>query len=201
MTINQHGNTPNLTLNALDTIYQRRAIRDYLPQKINQDIINALLNAAVHAPTAMHEEPWAFGIIQNQAILNRLSDSTIAKVRKAASDSTDPHSQHALDLVNKPGFHVFYNASTLIVIYSKLHGEFVTADCWLAAENLMLAACTMQLGTCVIGFSVETLNSTEWKAELGIPDNMMAIAPIIVGVPKEIPQPTPRKQPDIIVWK
>jgi len=66
MTINQHGNTPNLTLNALDTIYQRRAIRDYLPQKINQDIINALLNAAVHAPTAMHEEPWAFGIIQNQ---------------------------------------------------------------------------------------------------------------------------------------
>ena len=64
-----------------------------------------------------------------------------------------------------------------------------------------LAACASQLGTCVIGFAVQALNSSEWKAELGIPENMTAIAPIIVGVPKEIPQPTSRKQPDIIVWK
>ena len=201
MTIQQHGNTPSTPMSALDVIYKRRAIRDYLPQKVNQDTINALLNAAIHAPTAMHEEPWAFAIIQDQDILNRLSDSTITMVRNSASGSNDTQSKHMLDLVNKPGFHVFYNASTLIVIYSKFQGQFVTADCWLAAENLMLAACARQLGTCVIGFAVQALNSNEWKAELGIPHDMTAIAPIIVGVPKETLQPTSRKQPDIIVWK
>ena len=33
-----------------------------------------LLDAAVHAPTAMHQEPWKFVVIQDRALLRRLSD-------------------------------------------------------------------------------------------------------------------------------
>jgi len=65
----------------------------------------------------------------------------------------------------------------------------------------MLAASAMGLGTCVIGSSVSALNSSELKAELGIPATVTAIAPIIVGVPAgETPQ-TDRKEPQILVWK
>ena len=106
-----------------------------------------------------------------------------------------------LDLVNKPDFHVFYNAGTLIVIYSKFQGQFVVADCWLAAENLMLAACAKGLGSFVIGFAVSALNTQEWKADLGIPAEMTAIAPIIVGLPASETPLVPRKEPDIFTWK
>jgi nitroreductase len=188
-------------MNTLDAVYNRRAVRDYLPQLLDKATINSLLDAAVHAPTAMHEEPWAFAVIQNHDMLNRLSETAKNMVRTASQADNTSFSKHALELVNAPGFNVFYNAGTLIVIYSKMTGPFVNADCWLAAENLMLTACSKQLGTCVIGFAVEALNSHEWKSELGVPDHMTAVAPIIVGFPAGATPPSPRKSPDIITWK
>jgi nitroreductase len=65
----------------------------------------------------------------------------------------------------------------------------------------MLAACAMGLGTCCIGFGAPVLNRPEVKAELGIPSDVIAVAPIIVGVPKEEAQQTPRKPHEIICWR
>ena len=104
-------------------------------------------------------------------------------------------------MLAKPDFNIFYNAGTLIIICAKPKGAFVTADCWLAAENLMLAAFGMGLGSCVIGFAVPALNTSEIKAELGIPAECSAIAPIIVGVPSGETPRTTRKEPDILGWK
>jgi nitroreductase len=188
-------------MGAMDAIHHRRSVRDYAPRTVAQTVIRTLLDAAVHAPTAMHEEPWSFAVIQDKNLLNRLSDSAKERVRSEAQGSDSHHAKHSLELVNKPDFHVFYNAGTLIVIYAKFQGAFVVADCWLAAENLMLAAYAKGLGTCVIGFAVSALNSPEWKAELKIPAEMTAIAPIIVGVPAGETPPVPRKQPEIVAWK
>jgi nitroreductase len=77
----------------------------------------------------------------------------------------------------------------------------VVADCWLAAENLMLAAYGLGLGTCCIGFAVPVLNTPEVKTELGIPPEASAVAPIIVGVAREKPVPVSRKPPEILCWK
>jgi nitroreductase len=188
-------------MSVMDAIYHRRSVRDYKLQTIDQAVIRSLLDAAVHAPTAMHEEPWSFAVIQDKNLLNRLSDNAKEKVRNVAQGSDSPHAKRSLELVNKPDFHVFYNAGTLIVIYNKCQGPFGKADCWLAAENLMLAACAKGLGTCVIGFAVSALNTPEWKAELKIPFEMTAVAPIIVGVPAGETPPVPRKQPEILAWK
>jgi len=197
----QKAAKPEVSMSVMDAIYRRRSVRDYTPRTIDQAVIRTLLDAAVHAPTAMREEPCSFAVIQDKTLLNRLSDSAKERVRSEAQGSDSHHAKHSLDLVNAPDFHVFYNAGTLIVIYSKYQGPFVVADCWLAAENLMLAACAKGLGTCVIGFAVSALNSAEWKAELKIPVEMTAIAPIIVGVPAGATPPVARKQPEILTWK
>lgn len=188
-------------ISVLDAIYHRRAVRDYLPQKLDRPTLHALLDAAVHAPTAMHEEPWSFVVIQDRDLLNRLSESAKALIRDDAKQSNSPQAKHSLELTKAPNFHVFYNATTLIVIYSKVSGPFVAADCWLGAENLLLAAYAKGLGSCVIGFAVSALNTPEWKKELGIPKEMTAVAPIIVGIPANQPPTVPRKQPDILAWK
>ena len=86
------------------------------------------------------------------------------------------------------------------MIYSKLESPFVVADCWLAAENLLLAACAQGFGTCVIGFAVSTLNTPEWKAELKIPAGMTAVAPVIVGVAAGETPPVTRKLAEILTW-
>jgi nitroreductase len=188
------------SMSAMNAIQERRSVRDYTSQTIDKSVIQILLDAAVLAPTAMHEEPWSFAIIQNQKVLDRLSESAKKLVRNEAQHSDTDRAKHTLHVMDKPDFHVFYNAGTLIVIYSKLSGPFVVADCWLAAENLLLAACAQGLGTCVIGFAVAALNTPEWMAELKIPAAMTAIAPMILGVPAGITPPVPRKLPEILAW-
>ncbi len=190
--------TPEVAMTVMDAIYKRRAVRSYLPQQIDKVAIQALLDAAVHAPTAIHEEAWAFAVIQDKEILNHLSESA----KKLVAEEIKVHpANHALDHFTQADFNVFYDAGTLIVIYGKSMEPFVPADCWLAAENLMLAACSMGLGTCVIGSAVSALNTSEWKANLKIPVGMTAIAPVIVGVPNgEVPS-TSRKQAEILIWK
>jgi nitroreductase len=79
-------------------------------------------------------------------------------------------------------------------------GPFVTADCWLAAENLMLAACALGLGTCCIGSAVPMLNGPQTKSELAIPDDVEAVVPIIVGVPRGSVSPVQRQDPQILHW-
>jgi nitroreductase len=188
------------SMSVMDAIQHRRSVRDYASKTIERKVIQTLLDAAVHAPTAMHEEPWSFAVVQDKNVLDRLSESAKKLVHNEAQGSDTDRAKHTLHVVDKPDFHVFYNAGTLIVIFSKLQGAFAVADCWLAAENLLLAAYAQGLGTCVIGFAVSALNTPEWKAKLKIPAEMTAIAPMIVGVPAGLTPPVSRKPPEIISW-
>ena len=86
------------------------------------------------------------------------------------------------------------------MIVAKVAGHFVEADCWLAAENIMLSACQMGLGTCVIGSAVMALNTQEIRDQLKIPSAYAAIAPIIVGVPQGITATSLRKEPIVLSW-
>ncbi|MDD4616562.1 MAG: nitroreductase [Alphaproteobacteria bacterium] len=189
------------SVTVLDAIYRRRSVRNYTDQPIDRETIRALIDAAIHAPTAMHEEPWSFVIIQDRDILDRLSDAAKEVVRENAGAGHTPRDRDALEIVNSSDFHVFYNASALILICTKLQSPSSVADCWLAAENLMLAACAKGFGSCVIGFSIGALNLPKWKAELGIPEGTTVVAPIIVGYPAGETPVVARKPPDILSWK
>lgn len=194
-----------LTYSKLDTltaIYQRRAVRSYIPDKLERGTIEQLLQAAVQAPTALHAEPWAFVVIQDSVRLRQYSDRAKAMLlgQREATSHFQKSEPRALAMLSNPEFNIFYDAGTLIVVCCKAKGPFVEADCWLAAGNLMLAATAQGLGTCCIGFAVGILNTPEVKAELGIPDCGAAVAPIIIGVPREAPSAGTRKPPAILKW-
>jgi nitroreductase len=186
-------------LSVMDAINTRCSVRHYAPNKLDRGTVHVLLDAAVRAPTAIHAEPWAFVVIQDTQLLRHVSD--VAKVIFAEEGHHDlDRGGHALDIFQQPEFNIFYDSGTLIVICGKPTGPFVVADCWLAAENLMLAACALGLGTCVIGSAVGGLNTPELKARLGIPEEMTAIAPIIVGVPAGATAASPRKPAQVLAW-
>ncbi len=183
----------------LDVIYRRRSVRSYTGRKVDAATLQSLLKAAVQAPTAIHSEPWAFVVLQDAALLERLSQR--AKELQLASLPNDPKAASYRELLASPAFDIFYQAGTLIVICSTASNPYVAADCWLAAENLMLAACAQGLGTCTIGFAIPALNTAEVKAELSIPEGATAVAPIIVGFPSGVTPPVSRKEPQILLWK
>ena len=187
-------------MSAMDAIYSRHAIRHYTDEMVDSELIDTLLDAAVQAPSAMHESPWAFSIIQDKSLLHGISEDAKESILKKDSHSSLA-TKHGIDIVSQKDYEIFYNANTLILICSRFQGPFVQADCWLAAENLMIAACAKGLGTCVIGFAIDTLNTNDWKERLGIPLEMTVVAPIIVGIPSGDPSPIDRKPPNIVAWR
>ncbi len=198
----QHQDTG---LSALDAIFMRRSVRHYDRRKVDEPTIRALLDAAVAAPTAMHMEPWAFVVVQNEAMLRKYSEAAKASWIQEAAKYRDLHAPRADEgfaaRLADPAFSIFYDAGTLIVICAKAAGPFAIADCWLAAENLMLAACALGLGTCCIGSAVPALNMPDAKAELHSPADVTAIVPIIVGIPAGASTEVPRKNPDVLYWE
>jgi nitroreductase len=189
----------NQSKTASDVIGLRRSVRSYLSKSLGRETINSLLQAAVKAPTAMHQESWRFIVIQDQAILNKISQIARPLFAKILHETEHTKSYTNHDF-NDPGFNIFYDADTLIVIVAKASGQFVEADCWLAAQNIMLLATQMGLGTCVIGSAVQALNTPDMKAFLKIPDGYVAIVPIIVGIPSGVTAVSSRKDPIVLSW-
>jgi nitroreductase len=183
-------------------------VRAYTVETVPESTVRALIDAAVQAPTALGAQSWSFIVVQNPRRLARLSELTktdfIEQIAKHPALYLTVKSNAGDDLVtqfSQPGFDVFYGATTLIVIGTRGTGSFGMGDCWLAAENLMLAAAALGLGSCCIGAAAAALNSAEMRLELAIPPNVTAVAPIIVGVPAQPAAPVDRREPDIIAWK
>ncbi len=150
-------------MSTLDAIYERRAIRAYTGERVDHETLNDLLRAAVQAPTAIHEEPWVFAVVQNRELLALISERAKALWPTEAAARHDaaslPRASDFAQLLAQPDFNIFYDAGTLVVIGALPLGPFAAADCWLAAENLMLAACALGLGTCCIGSAVVALST------------------------------------------
>lgn len=189
-----------------DMIASRRSIRSYASTPVTEGSIRSLLHAAVQAPTAMHAEPWLFTIVQDRSALKRYSDraksSLLEQQQPRLHDPVQTASSSTfLKALADPAFNIFYNAGAVILIGARLTSPFSTADCWLAAENLMLAAPALGLGTCCIGSALVVLNSPEIKAELTIPPDVTVVVAMTVGVPAETSPPSHRNPPVILSWK
>lgn len=178
-----------------EAILARRSVRDYTAQAVDIKRVRSLIEAAVRAPTAMHKEPWAFIIVQDKHLLEAISK------RAQAFLMTQQHSQDKVSFdIHSPTFNVFYNASTLILICANKNEPSGIPDSWLASENLMLAAIGMELGTCVIGAALPVLNDETGKMQLGIPEEMEVIVPIVIGFPNSHIEANSRKRPLILNW-
>jgi len=179
----------------------RRSVRDFRPDKVDRMTIERLLRAAVWAPTGIQQEPCAFVVVQDRNVLKRISDRAKSSFLDAIQRVHVQRSGHGTNIFAEPDFNVFYNAGTLILLCGLADAPFVLADCWLATENILLAAHAAGLGSCLIGAAVPALNEEQSKRELNIPESHTVIAPIIVGVPNGVGPPRAPKEPRVLHWQ
>lgn len=182
----------------IEAIYKRRAVRSYTDKTVDRETIQNLLRAAVQAPSGINSQPWAFAVVQERDLLKHYSDRAKAYFMQTMGTMMPAQIR---SMIEDPDFNMFYNADTLILICAKSSEQSAAEDCCLAAQNLMLAACDRELGTCPIGFARPWLNLPEVKKELGIPADYAPILPLIVGYPAGTPPPVARREPEILFWK
>lgn len=184
-------------MNVLRAIRERRAVRDFKPEPVSAGVLYQLLSAASWAPSAMNEQPWHFTVITDQPLLDQIS--TRAKTWLLQNLPRMPRPAHFREILADSNFHIFYNAPCLVVISTTSAGPWMSEDAALAAQNLMLMATALGLGSCWIGFAQGWLNTPEGHEILNIPEGALVVAPIIVGHPRTIPPQVARKAP-VVSW-
>jgi nitroreductase len=184
------------SMDILEAIHGRRAVRDYADEKPSDAVVGALLDAAVWAPSGINLQPWCFFVVDDRARLAAFSDEAKALMLGQAN-ADGAQAREMREMLASPQFNIFYNAPVLIVICSTTPDEMAIKDCCLAAQTLMLAAYGQGLGSCWIGFAEAWLKTPAGKARLGIPAEFTPVAPIILGYPKGPVPAAERRAPDI----
>lgn len=187
-------------MNFFDVLKKRRAVRQYTQAAVERPEIEAVINAAIEAPSAMNLQPWAFAVILGRENLDRYAKRAKDWLMEHMSELSSA-AQHRLGqrISEDPDFTLFYHASALVLVLAKSSEAQATEDCCLAAENLMLAARDRNLGTCWIGFARPWLNLPQVKTELGVPDQYQVVAPIVIGHPTAWPESHGRN-PAEVFW-
>ena len=135
-------------------------------------------------------------MIRDRPLLRQVSRQAKAHLLATSGDGALPPALR--DMLESEAFDIFYGAPVLMLLSCPADEAFGIVDCALAAQNLMLSARALGLGTCWIGFASAWLAGAEGRRSVGLPESQMAVAPIIVGYPrlKNLPQ-VPRREPEI----
>lgn len=183
----------------MDAIFHRRAVRAYSSRPVEEETVCALLLAAVQAPSAMNQQPWAFAVFHGHRRLREFSERAKLHLIATYPPTFEVHARS--ELYESPGYDLFQGADTLVVIYSMAGRLHPNEDCCLAAENLMLAAYGLGLGTCPIGFARPWFDLLATKRELGVPEHYHAVFPVVVGYPAGPTTRPGREEPNVLTWK
>jgi nitroreductase len=175
----------------LRVIQSRRSIRKYKAEPITEAELQAILQAAIYAPSARNQQGWHFTVIRDPATMSRLKDTLKENMLSSGIE-------FFVERAREPGFVAFHDAPMLIIISADERAGFSPIDCGAAAENIALAAESLNIGTCLMTSSRLLFAADadgELKKALGIPEGYQHVCALTLGY-KDCDQPTsaPRRE-------
>lgn len=204
----------------VDIMAGRRSCRNYKDKTVPLSVLKALVAIGITAPSGTNCQPWNFTLLPQRSDmlafgsligdyfkrLNRLCESRLLRlltkvVTKGSLNRYYESHYHSVkeaieDWDERGEDRLFHGASAAILVTAKTHASCPGEDALLATQNILLAAHSMGLGTCLIGFAVEAAKRDKGIGRaLGIPDDEKLYAVIALGYPKiEYPRPATRKK-------
>ena len=169
----------------IDAIEARRSVRAYKDTPVEHEKLELLAKCGVLAPSAMNRQEWEVRIVENKAWI----DGATATYLKAVEGTGKA------DYMLTPTFkNIFRNAAAVIFVGAP-DGVFSGENVGCMAQNIMLAATELGLGTCFLG-SVQMIFAepamTEHLQSLGFSDGYKLRYALAVGYPDESPEAKPR---------
>ncbi|WP_338731486.1 nitroreductase family protein [Mangrovimonas cancribranchiae] len=175
----------------MDNILTRRSIRKYTSQQVSTAKLEQIMKSAMYAPSANNKQPWEVRIVQNPELLEEINKRFIDWAQgKTLNGRTNQY--------NEPGFSIFHDAPTLIVIARDKNNPYSNLDCGIILQNILLSAHALNLGTCPLGAMVPSMNSKKNKdilELLNIPEDYEVSVNVALGYPDEVPK-APKRNPE-----
>ncbi len=189
----------------MEVILHRRAIRRFQARQLEEAALEQILQAGLYAPSAGGRQGVIFAICQDKEVNLRLGRIKRAnsKPRMASGDSYVSREQPSI--ADDPKLtDAFYGAPTVITLFAPKNFLFAGEDCAVAAENMMLAADALGIGSCYIGQGWTAFADPygqEILQKWGIRPDYYAVMQLLLGYPREgdaHPTPKPRKEGRIL---
>lgn len=180
-----------------ELIKNRRSIRKFRDKHVSVEIVNELIRQSTFAPNAGNEQPWKFIVVTDKSMIKKISDESKRNILARVKANPDDYAKKYQGMLRNQTFNVFYDAPCLVMILGLSDLKNLFVDCALAACYFMMAAASRGLGTCWVNLGTE-IHDPDLKNELGMPDNVKIVAPLILGYPEKLPAVPKRKNPEIL---
>jgi nitroreductase len=151
-------------MDIIEGLLTRRSIRKYKSGTVNQESIDRILEAAMHAPSAHNHQPWHFIVINDRSILMAI---------RAFHPYADMLKDAALAILVCGDKNIDNNVGYLI------------QDCAAATQNILLAAHGLDLGAVWIGIYPREERIKKIVDLMVLPDEILPVSIISIGIPGE----------------
>lgn len=201
----------------------RRSCRNFKKKPVAPEILRDLIKLGALAPSGTNSQAWTFTCLATRRAvmtlgeliqlffqdLNKKAENKILRkgLKLLGQNALDTYYSEYYESVKKAMDEMefsqidrlFHGAAACILIGSGPEASCPKEDAMLAAENILLAAHGMGLGSCLIGFAVEALKADKSiQRKINIPVGERVHAVIALGYPDETYQTiTGRKKPMI----
>lgn len=187
---------------------QRRSIRRYLDVPIARSVLDALIDAAISAPSAHNRQPWRFAVVIERDAKRRVAIAMGERLR--ADRRRDGDADAVIDEDVARSHARITSAAALVIVCvtmadmdvypddTRNRAEYLMAvqSTAMAGQNLLLAASAAGLGACWLCapmFCPDTVCGT-----LGLPRDWQPQGMITLGYPANTGKPfTRRAAPDV----
>lgn len=159
---------------AMTTLLTRRSVRAYTESPVSQEHIEALLRAAMAAPSARNKQPWEFVVITDKAQLQAIpAINTFASMAK-----------------NAP-------LAILTCVNTKLDDNlgYGVQSVSAATQNMLLAAHTLGLGAVWTGVYPQEDRMDSVRNMFALPEHILPLALVVIGHPASKPEKADRFLP------
>jgi nitroreductase len=153
-------------MDLFEAVEKRRSIRKFKIDPVPVEDLKKILDAGRLAPSGGNLQPWSFVVVKDSETKKTLANA--ANLQRFIADAGI-----VLVALGDPR------------VSRSLHRQ----DLMIAIEHMVLAATALGYGTCWIG----AFNEEEVKKIVKVPENLVVIALLPIGVPDEKPLPRPRK--------
>ena len=182
----------------IEVINKRRSVRAYEPKPIPRDIINTIIKAGNQAPStmgtvkgALRFQPWRFVVVENSEFKQKLLQTALPVWKK----SIESMKEMDLEIYKKvmklykampePKDMIYHGAPVILFVIGPIRNA---VSCALACENIMIAATSLGLGSCYVGFGAMVKGDADIVKTLELADGERIYGPILLGYPKDAPE-------------
>lgn len=154
-------------MDAITAIKTRISTRQFSDQPISEEALHTILEAGMSGPTAVNARPWSFIVVRNKDMLNKMADCN--------GRAAEP----------------LRGANLGILVCGDMERAFKPApDYWvvdgsIAAQNMILAAHAMGIGSVWLGTWPQENKVAAQKDRFGLPEHIVSHSIIAFGYPAQ----------------